>query len=60
MRKKEIYNGPEMHFLDQRRLVGDYTDQELRELGFKYSRGQWYITKKKWLWLISTGRLYTN
>ena len=54
-------DGPQMKFLRAGELTGSYTDQQLRNLGFKQnSRGAWYIPQDQWQKLISKGQIREN
>jgi hypothetical protein len=46
------------HWLKPGELRGNYTDQQLRNFGFKQNHdGRWYIDKVKWLNLINDQRI---
>jgi pyrimidine deaminase RibD-like protein len=57
----EAYDGPQMKFLRPGELSGSYTDQQLKDLGFKISsKGNWYTSMQNWLRLTTSGQVKEN
>jgi len=57
----EAYDGPPMKFLRPGELTGSYTDDQLKQLGFKLSsKGHWYTPMHVWQRLVSSGKIREN
>ena len=57
----EAYDGPPMKFLRPGELTGSYTDDQLKQLGFKLSsKGHWYTPMHIWQRLVSSGQIKEN